>query len=116
MKLSNNFKRHEFQCHCGCGFDTVDAELLKVLEIVRAHFKNRPVKINSACRCRKHNRKVGGKANSKHLYGIAADIVVKGVSPAKVYDFLDKLYSDTYGLGKYKKFTHVDVRRRKARW
>ena len=36
--LSENFSRHEFACKCGCGNDTVDAELIRVLQSVRARF------------------------------------------------------------------------------
>ena len=50
MKLNKYFHRSEFACKCGCGFDTVDTELLKVLTRLRVRF-NKPVKITSACRC-----------------------------------------------------------------
>jgi uncharacterized protein YcbK (DUF882 family) len=115
VKLSKHFSRPEFACKCKCGFATVDVELIQVLERVREHFGN-PVKINSSCRCVKHNKDVGGKPGSKHLRGIAADIVVLGVEPAQVYQFLDDHYPDRYGIGRYNTFTHIDVRTRKARW
>ena len=35
---SKYFSRSEFACRCGCGFDTVDAELLQILEKLRKHF------------------------------------------------------------------------------
>lgn len=113
--VSNNFSRSEFACQCGCGFMTVDIELLKVLETVRSHFK-KPVKINSACRCEDHNKDIGGSYGSKHKQGIAADIVVSRTSPDKVYDFLDLFMPNSYGVGKYNSFTHIDVRKTKARW
>lgn len=113
--ISTNFSRSEFACKCNCGFATVDIELIKVLEIVRGHF-NAAVKINSACRCDEHNKEVGGGKASKHKQGIAADIVVKGVKPYAVYRFLDAHMPNNYGLGLYKSFTHVDVRKLKARW
>ena len=59
-----------------------------MLETVRNQF-NRPVKINSACRCESHNKSVGGSQGSKHKLGIAADIVVKSIKPYDVYVFLD---------------------------
>ena len=113
--LSNNFSRHEFFCKCKCGFSTVDVELLKVLEIVRDHFKS-SVTINSACRCKKHNKEVGGSQNSKHRLGIAADIAVKGIRAYDVYLFIDGFAPDKYGIGFYETFTHIDVRKTKARW
>ena len=59
---SKYFKRSEFACKCGCGFDTVDYELVKVLEYIREHF-DRPLQINSGCRCATHNRTLGSGAS-----------------------------------------------------
>lgn len=113
--LSINFNRSEFACKCGCGFETVDSELLKVLETVRSHFNN-PVTITSGCRCSLHNSNVGGADNSKHLQGIAADIKVKDVPPESVYNFINKHAPNKYGVGLYDDWVHIDVRRIKARW
>lgn len=113
--LSKNFNRSEFACKCGCGFATVDVELIAVLEDVREHFDN-SVKINSGCRCREHNRRVGGELDSEHMKGTAADIVVDGVPAAQVHAYLAMKYPGRYGLGKYQNWTHIDVRQRAARW
>ncbi|EDJ5813826.1 serine/threonine protein kinase [Salmonella enterica] len=113
--ISKYFKRSEFSCRCGCGQDTVDAELLAILEDVREHF-GKPVIINSANRCPTHNKRVGGASKSVHLTGKAADIVVKGVAPDIVHDYLTAKYSGKYGIGKYKTFTHVDSRSKESRW
>ncbi|EKC4930732.1 serine/threonine protein kinase [Salmonella enterica] len=114
--ISKYFSRKEFECKCGnCGHNAVDAELLKVLEDVREHF-GRPVIINSANRCQTHNKKVGGAANSTHVKGLAADIRVKDVAPSVVHQYLTGKYPDSYGIGKYNTFTHIDVRRGKSRW
>ena len=50
------------------------------------------------------------------MQGIAADIVVKGMSPAKVYQYLNGKYPNTYGIAAADTFTHIDVRKNKARW
>lgn len=112
--FSKNFRRKEFSCKCGCGFNTVDAELLHVLEDVREKFGS-PVVIRSGCRCEKHNRRVGGKKNSMHLSGKAADISVIGIMPGDVAAYLRGKY-DFYGIGDYVNFTHTDVRTERARW
>ncbi|NTZ40676.1 serine/threonine protein kinase [Enterobacter sp. JMULE2] len=113
--LSEHFSDSEFACHCGCGFNSISTELVVVLEDVRSHF-NSPVTINSGCRCEKHNAKVGGVPNSQHVQGIAADIVVRGRTPALVADYLERKYPGTYGIGRYSGFTHIDVRPVAARW
>ncbi len=112
--ISKHFNRAEFLCKCGCGFSTADIELIAVLEDVRE--KLGPVRINSACRCATHNKAVGGAPDSEHLRGTAADIVVDGISAATVYDYLTQRYPGRYGIGKYKTWTHIDVRLRPARW
>ena len=110
------FKRDEFSCKCGCGFNCVDTELLNVLVDIRTHF-NQPVTITSGNRCIEYNIKIGSTAKqSKHTKGIAVDIVVKNIKPQLIYDFVDKMYPATYGLGNSKYFTHIDVRENKARW
>lgn len=113
--LTKNFSRHEFACKCGCGFDTVDYELVTVLQDVADHFKEQVI-ITSACRCKSYNELVGGSKASKHKLGIAADIVVLNTEPYHVYDYLNVKYFDRYGIGKYEEFTHIDVRGNKARW
>jgi len=110
-----NFSRKEFACSCGCGFDTIDYELLEVLEDVRAYFDS-PVYINSGCRCISHNHKVGGSTHSQHLYGKASDIVVKDIDADVVADYLESKYQSIYGIGRYNGRTHIDVRSGKARW
>jgi len=64
IKLSKHFYRDEFACQCGCGFDTVDHELVKILEDVRKTF-NAPVHISSGCRCEKHN--ADARSRSRYL-------------------------------------------------
>ena len=113
--VSQNFNRSEFACKCGCGFSTVDVDLIKVLEVVRRRF-GKPITINSACRCEDHNKNIGGSYGSKHKQGIAADIVVAETSPNEVYTFLDEYEPNRHGVGKYNNFTHIDVRQNKARW
>lgn len=114
-KISKYFSRGEFACKCGCGFSVVDVQLLELLTLVREYFDS-PVTINSACRCEKHNKSVGGTSGSKHKQGIAVDIKVKGVDTGAVYDFIDRYAPNSCGLGWYEYFVHVDVRSDKARW
>ncbi len=114
--LSRHFNRVEFKCSCGkCTDIAVDKELIDVLEGVRAHF-GKPLIITSSHRCVEHNKRVGGRPNSMHLTGKAADIQVSRVEPLLVQDYLLNKYPEEYGIGKYVTFTHIDVRDYKARW
>ena len=113
--LSKNFSRKEFACRCGCGFDTVDYMLIYVLEFLRFYYKAR-IFINCGCRCKSHNKKVGGVKDSQHLIGRAGDIVVEGVSPQDLYLFLCDAFPGQYAIGLYKTFVHFDTRSSIARW
>ncbi len=111
---TQHFMKSEFHCKC-CGVGGVQSELVAVLELVRLRF-NSPVIVTSAFRCVEHNKDVGGKPKSKHALGKAADIVVKGISPKEVYDFLVQTFPNSYGIGRYETFTHIDVRAYAVRW
>lgn len=74
--LSPHFDSSEFACQCGCGFgnncDDVSPALLEKLEAMRP--LTGPMKVNSGCRCKKHNAEIGGSLSSAHTFGMAADI------------------------------------------
>ncbi len=117
MQISKHFSRSEFTCYCGCGNNTVDVELITVLEGIKKRF-NRPVYITvkGGFRCSDANYLAGGSDNSQHMQGKAADIRVDSVSPTVVLIYLLKKYPNKYGIGSYTTFTHIDVRAKKARW
>ncbi len=112
--LSKNFSRHEFACKCGCGFDTIDAETLRVVQDAR-FFVGKPITPSSGARCRAYNRKIGSKDSSQHVVGRAVDLPVK--DPKKLYDYLCRKWVGKYGFGLYKTFVHIDTRTGdSARW
>lgn len=114
--LTLNFSRSEFQCACGCGFDNISLALVDDLQKIRSHF-GATIKINSGCRCFKHNKEVGGSEHSRHLMGIAADIVVMSYPTDIVHRYIDTVFTSNNGLGMYSTFIHYDVRKdERARW
>lgn len=124
MKLTKNFDLSEFECKCNnCKMpENVLSNIIKLsneLQFLR-NYVDRPIKINSAYRCIEHNKKIGGAYNSQHLLGKASDIVIQSVHPFKTYELINELIDMSLmlqgGLGKYKKFTHYDIRKTKARW
>ena len=117
--LEANFSSEEFKCQC-CGVLKIDIDdgLIKNLQFLR-NWVEVPIHINSGYRCPEHNKEVGGSEKSQHLLGKAADIVIQGMTPWRMYDqamavgsFLDG------GVGVYpdKGFIHVDVRSERVRW
>ena len=113
--VSENFKVREFACKDGSDVIFISMELVEILQQIRDHF-GLPVTINSGYRTPAYNKKVGGAAYSQHLYGAAADISIKGVSPKTVAAYAETLLPKSGGIGIYGSFTHVDVRAAKSRW
>lgn len=116
VKGTKNFRQAEFN-NKGAGQKMIkggmDSKLLMGLELLRYRLNDNAIVINSGYRNPSHNKKVGGAKNSQHLYGKAADIVVKGYKPSTVYNESVKIFD---GVGKYPTFTHVDVRGWMARF
>ena len=115
QKLSANFKVKEFACKDGSDPVFISPDLVAILQKIRTHF-GKAVTITSAFRTAQHNKTVGGVAYSQHLYGMAADIKVKGIKPKDVAAYAETLLRDRGGIGVYSSFVHVDVREKKARW
>lgn len=114
-KISDNFTVSEFKCKDGSDTILIDTDLVDILQKIRTHF-NKPITINSAYRNVAYNKKIGGASRSQHVYGTAADIVVKDTKPEDVAKYVEFLMPNKGGIGLYSTFTHVDVRANRARW
>lgn len=120
IMLSNNFKVSEFACHGSgcCSTVKIDTALVAYLQKIRDHF-GAPVTIDSGYRCKAYNSLISNAASkSKHMDGMAADISVKGVSPAEVAKYAESI--GIKGIGLYEEkdgnFVHIDTRTSKAFW
>lgn len=126
--MTRNLSRSEFSCKCGCGLDTVDWDLPKVIQEAVDYFQNRypeqdiRVKINSGNRCTEYNKAVSGSSKSQHVRCKAADIVIydkisgKDIHADAVADYFEETFPYSHGIGRYIGRTHIDVRGSKARW
>lgn len=115
MVQSKHFNSTETACPC-CGFNDIRAELLCALEELR-ELVDGPVFMHSGCRCVSHNKNVGGGKKSRHLDGMAADILAPGYTPEELAALAEEIprFRDG-GIGIYKTHIHVDIAERTARW
>ena len=115
VKISENFNSTEFDCHGkGCCRGTIiDFEMVDILQEIRNHF-GKAVTVNSGYRCKTHNKAVGGVSKSLHLYGMAADIKVEGVTPLEVAKYAESI--GVKGIGLYEWGCHIDSRTKKGFW
>ena len=116
-RLSPHFKIKEFHSkHDPADVVKVDERLLTLLERIRAHV-GKPVNVNSGYRSPEYNATLkNASPRSQHCNGKAADIWVEGVTPKQIADIAECYLGSSGGIGIYKNFTHVDVRRNCARW
>lgn len=122
---TNDFKLSEFRCRdknrtpVPSKYYANVQELMDNLQVLR-NYLGKPVIVNSGYRTPSYNAIVKGKKNSQHLYARAADIKVKGITPRKIHETLERLIAagrvKQGGLGLYSSFVHYDVRGKKARW
>ena len=85
--------------------------LCRVLLYLRSARRPMPVRVTSWYRDSSYNHKIGGVAKSMHLTCGAADVTKVGFTPDEVADMLeDHPDSDQFGIGRYKTFTHIDIR------
>ena len=115
VKLSKNFTVKEFACSDGTDTVFISLALVNLLQKIRDHF-GKAVIINSAYRTEAHNKAIGGATYSQHKYGLAADIHINGVTPKAIAAYVETLMPSSGGIGIYKSFCHIDVRRVKSRW
>jgi uncharacterized protein YcbK (DUF882 family) len=123
MILTPHFGKKEFASKDGAGMPKEVWQNIKKLaanlEVLREHL-GQPIHINSGFRSEAYNNKVGGKKNSQHVKGKAADITVDKNTPNKVYKAIEKLIKEGKmsegGLGLYDTFVPYDIRGKEAGW
>lgn len=115
LKLSKNFTVREFACSDGSDTVLIDTRLVELLQKIRDHF-GKSVRITSGYRTKIYNAKIGGVANSYHVKGMAADIVVSDVSAKRVAQYAEVIGGCGVGWYEAKRFTHIDTRSKTVLW
>ena len=85
--------------------------LCRVLCDLRAAVRPMAVRVNSWYRDSSYNHRIGGVVRSMHMTCGAADVVKAGFTPDEVADILERHPdSSEFGIGRYERFTHIDIR------
>lgn len=105
------FKKHELACPC-CGECNMGADFIDMLVTART-FSDIPFTINSAYRCEKHNKDIGGVERSAHIAGKAVDIRVRNSHERFLIKYALYLAGFTR-IGDGGNFIHVDSDEQKA--
>ena len=100
------FTEEELKCKCGCNTYNTEEEFLARLNIARG-IAGKPWKVTSGCRCKEHNKAVGGTANSAHLKGLAVDIAAP-IGTKKFEIIKAALESGFTRIGVGSNFVHID--------
>jgi len=108
LESIKHFGRSEFACSCGCGlgWDHMQPQALKKLELARK-YSNVPYVINSSIRCEDYNAKIGGAQTSAHKIGWAFDLEAR-TSARRARILFGLVKAGFHRIGIYKTFIHVD--------
>ena len=105
-RVSRNFTLAEYRSKDNADLIVIHPSLILALQAIRDH-TGRSVSINSGYRSPQHNTAIGGAPNSLHVKGMAADIVIRGMTPLEVASLAHDL--GLGGIKAYPTFTHIDV-------
>jgi uncharacterized protein YcbK (DUF882 family) len=113
MRIDVPFEEKEIRCNCGCLRMIINEEFILRLSAART-IANTPFVITSWTRCHKHNKAVGGKQNSAHLDGIAADVYTPdSIIRQKV--LFGAIKAGFQRIGIHEDYIHLDIDNSKPR-
>ena len=103
---SRYFQPYEFYCSC-CNVEKMNDVFIQMLTQARG-LAGVPFTITSGYRCAAHDDAIGGKDNSAHVFGMAADIFCNNSrNRCLIRTALIKVGFHRIGIGK--DFIHVDI-------
>lgn len=97
-----------FNCKCGCGLGIKNMDVMFLIKLeIAQRFAEMKFKYNSAIRCKRHNKAIGGSETSSHLKGFAVDIKVNN-SRERFIILKSLIKAGFTRIGIYSNFIHVD--------
>ena len=108
----------DLECKCGCGLNNVHPTLATAIHKLERRLQCE-LNPTSGCRCFARNTEEGGRPNSYHLLGMAADVWCSKWTPEGIAAQAEHIQVfKEGGIGIYNTFVHLDVRgcNAPARW
>jgi hypothetical protein len=115
--MTPNFSKGELSCR-HCGMAKFAPGFIQALQGLRDAF-NKPMVINSACRCKAHNGAIGGHPRSLHVGDdpyhntggcCAVDIGIPDTRPMDREILAILAYERGWSIGHHPQFLHLDLR------
>jgi zinc D-Ala-D-Ala carboxypeptidase len=103
-----HFELSEFACPC-CGQNNISRPFVGLLDQAR-ELVGVPFRVSSGVRCKAYNRQAGGRPNSEHLVGFAADILAMD-SETRFLVVSAALQVGIRRIGVHQHFVHLGVSR-----
>ena len=117
--IAKHFTDTEFECKCGCGIVNVAQDFIDKLDEAR-EFSGYMYKITSGCRCKHHNKKIGGHQKSMHISSQSKECEAVDIfanTDHKKYNIIKGLIRAGFThIGIAKDFIHADNSKKKAIW
>ena len=102
-----SFSPREIACK-GTGSILINENALDMLQALRNRL-GKPMVLTSAYRSPKHNRAVGGAKRSKHMEGVAFDVVMANHDPHEFEQAARAVGFDGFGYYPKSGFMHIDT-------
>lgn len=105
---------HIFRCHGQQEKFPISLKLIELIDHIQDHFDAKEVRIISGYRSPSYNAKLKARSRrvareSLHMEGMAADIIIPGVSAARLRDYAKSLRAGGVGYYGANAFVHIDI-------
>jgi len=105
---------HIFRCHGGQEEFPISLKLIELLDHIQDHYGAKEVKVVSGYRSPQYNANLRRRSRrvareSLHMEGMAADILIPGVTIRELRDYARSLQAGGVGYYGRRAFIHVDV-------
>lgn len=109
-KISDHFSKIDFTCKESGKFK-ISLGLVGALEELRTKVKKR-ITIIKGYECSEVAEKKGAIKRNLHTQGLAADIVIEGMSLLEMFTEIEKIQSITgIGINKHENYIHIETRK-----